>query len=141
MTYGEPREREVEYRLMNFQTFSPKQGWGKLAEFDVLFGEYITVRKLIFHVAEDGFYKIITPRIAKVDAFTVEMPRWLCRRIASSAADALRAIGHNIPDRSPRGSFLTANHDDRRKPEPEPVEDDAAGLRRVIGETLARAGL
>lgn len=120
-------ERDVDFRLVNFQSLSPKHGVGRFATFDVSFGGYVTVVGLAFHMAEDGFYKIITPRIAKADVFTVEMPKWLCRNIARRAADALRAIGHSIPDRSPRGSFPVADPEDRTR-----HERPDAGLKRVL---------
>lgn len=141
----------ITVRLMNFASLAPRIGYGKLASFDASINGIITVRGLHYHRSEAGEYKLQTPRLEKLEAFSVEMPKWMRRKICRAARKVLFALGE-LPENEtadetdeaaeksvapdiavakaakPRAVTVT-----QRITGPDhPIEDLSAGLRRTI---------
>lgn len=130
----------TEITLNNFDTKAAR--FGVVASMNIRIGNMLTIVgcALMRPEADPGYVHVMPPRGDRTGEAAVKLSPNLMTELNGRAA-MLYAAATGI---KVKGSAYRADIKPKTAPvvDPEPaVEDDAAGLRRVIGETMEAAGL
>lgn len=87
--------RDVEIWLTRFETFHPKDGHGSIAKFSVVIADLVEIKNFKLRKLNDGRMVLSTARLERDGGFSVELRKWLNRKIRQMAIDRLREIARS----------------------------------------------
>lgn len=89
----EPKNLEI--RLVRFETFRPKDGFGTIATFDVVIVDLVEIKNFKIRKVPNRRFILSTARLERNGGFSVELRNWLNRKIRQMAMERLREIARN----------------------------------------------
>lgn len=87
--------KNLEIRLVRFETFRPKEGYGTIATFDVVIVDLIEIKNFKIRKIPDRRFVLSTARLERNGGFSVELRNWLNRKLRQMAMERLREIARN----------------------------------------------
>jgi hypothetical protein len=85
----------LELYLLRFETFRPKEGHGTLGKFDVSIPGILEIRNFKLRKTAEGKLRLVTARLERDGGFSVEIRKWLGKKILQMAIEKLREIARN----------------------------------------------
>lgn len=87
--------KNLEIWLARFESFRPKDVYGTLATFDVVIDGLLEIKGFKLRKSPDRGLLLSTARLEKTGGFSVELRKWLGKKIRRLAIERLRAIAEH----------------------------------------------